>query len=117
MPKDLSAWLTKAQAAEALGVSTKTIEKLAEDKVLQKETWRRAGKPAIAVYHPDDVQRERQKRLPDAEPFVVPEDQPHVQGNTELVGKSFAINPEAFLAALVEAEMGPQQIDLPHPVF
>ena len=85
MPKDLSNWLSKEQAAEALAVSTKIVEKLANEKVLQKEMKRRAGKPAIAVYHPDDVDRERKKRNPEAEAFVVPPE-PHEQesSSTEL---------------------------------
>jgi hypothetical protein len=41
--------------------------------VLQKEMKRRAGKPAIAVYHPEDVDRERKKRNPDAERVRKPE--------------------------------------------
>ncbi len=85
MPKDLSSWLSKEQAAEALGVSTKIVEKLANEKTLQKEMKRRAGKPAIAVYHPDDVDRERKKRNPEAEAFVVPsESRERESASTEL---------------------------------
>jgi hypothetical protein len=108
MPEDLSSWLSKAQAAEALGVSTKTVEKLAEDKVIQKQTWRRAGKPAIAVYHPDDVQRERKKRNPEAEPFVVPADAPEQAGPGTALMKTPTVAAEAFMAALSEAIRRPQ---------
>jgi excisionase family DNA binding protein len=70
---DFSTWLTKAQASAAIGVSTKTIEKLAEDKKLQQAQWKRPeGGPRIAVYHPGDVERLRKERNPDAEPFVLP---------------------------------------------
>jgi excisionase family DNA binding protein len=78
MPRpDYSTWLTKQQAAEAIGVSTKTVEKLADAKQLQQAMLRRPGKPSIAVYHPDDVARVRAERNPEAEPFVLPpEDSP-----------------------------------------
>jgi len=71
--KDYSGWLNKAQAAEAIGVSTKTVEKLAEEKHLQMAMWKRpTGGAAIAVYHPGDVERIRKERNPDAPPFVLP---------------------------------------------
>lgn len=108
MAEDLSHWLTKTQAAEALGVSTKTIEKLAEGGTIQKQTWRRPGKPAIAIYHPNDIQRERIKRNPDAEPFVLPQDDvPPPRASTALV-KSQA-SPEAFMAAFMESLRRPEE--------
>jgi excisionase family DNA binding protein len=71
--KDFSAWPTKQQAADAIGVSTKLIEQLAKEKKLQAAKWKRPeGGPAIAVYHPADVDRLRQERNPDAAPFVLP---------------------------------------------
>lgn len=71
--KDLSAWPTKQQAADAIGVSTKLIEQLAKDKKLQAAKWKRPeGGPAIAVYHPSDVERLRQERNPDAPAFILP---------------------------------------------
>lgn len=74
MPKtDYSSWLTKQQAAEAIGVSTKTIEKLAEEKKIQQVYWKRPETGArTAMYHPYDVARIRKERNPDAEAFVVP---------------------------------------------
>jgi excisionase family DNA binding protein len=74
MPKpDYSNWFTKQQAAEAVGVSTKTIEKLAQEKKIQQAFWKRPETGAsVAVYHPDDVERERRERNPDLEPFAVP---------------------------------------------
>jgi excisionase family DNA binding protein len=72
-PPDYTDWLTKPQAAEAIGVSTKTIEAWAQAKKLQQAFRPQAHGPALAVYHPDDVARlasERQ-RSPLA-PFVVP---------------------------------------------
>ena len=110
MPKDLISWLSKEHAAEALGVSTKIVEKLANEKVLQKEMKRRAGKPAIAVYHPNDVDRERKRRNPEAEAFVVPpEPREHENTSTELA--RHAPPPaaaEAFMA-LVESLRKPTE--------
>ncbi len=69
MTTDYSTWLTKQQAADAIGVSTKTVEKLAADKKLEQAVWRpdNRGMPR-AVYQPDDVARmaqERRRDLPD----------------------------------------------------
>jgi excisionase family DNA binding protein len=70
---DYSTWLTKTQAADAIGVSTKTVEKFADDGKLQQAEWKRpGGGPRIAVYHPRDVERLRKARNPGAEPFVLP---------------------------------------------
>lgn len=70
---DYSTWLTKQQAAEAIGVSTKTVEKLTEEKQLQKAFYKRPETGVrIAVYHPEDVARLRKERNPEAEPFVLP---------------------------------------------
>lgn len=71
--RDYSTWLTKQQVADAIGVSTKTVEKLADQKKLQQAYWRRPETGAkIVVYHPADVDRIRKERNPDAQPFVVP---------------------------------------------
>ena len=76
MAKDYSGWLNKAQAAAALEVSTKTIDRLAGQKLIQQALWRRPGKPAIAVFHPSDVEKLWKERNPDATtPFVVPKAQ------------------------------------------
>lgn len=70
---DFSDWLTKQQAAEALGVSTKTLEQWAQRGRLQQASWKRPGGGArITVYHPADVARLRQERQPGAPAFVVP---------------------------------------------
>jgi|SRR5581483_6604784 len=73
MPKpDYSTWLTKQQAADAIGVSTKLIEKFAQEKHLQSAKWKRPeGGARIAVYHPHDVERLRKERNPEAQPFVI----------------------------------------------
>ena len=71
---DYSTWVTKQQAAEAIGVTTKTIERLAQDGQVQQARWRRqTGGPDRAVYHPGDVARiaETRRQGPPA-PFLVP---------------------------------------------
>jgi len=70
---DYSTWLTKQESALRLNVSTKMVEKWANEKRLQHAKWKRPeGGARIAVYHPDDVQRLARERNPDAEPFVLP---------------------------------------------
>lgn len=74
MTPDYSTWLTKQQAAEAIGVTTKSVERFVQAGQIQQARWQREGRgPLLAVYHPDDVARIAQARrggpLP---PFVVP---------------------------------------------
>jgi excisionase family DNA binding protein len=66
-------WLTKQQAADALGVSTRTIQQLASEGKLR--TLRRAveGGPPISIYDPEDVAREKEKR---AKLAVIPQPSP-----------------------------------------
>src|ERR1700688_5103207 len=72
---DYSHWLTKQQAAEAIGVSTKTIEKLAAEGQFEQAYWRRPQTGAkVSVFHPEEVERIRRERNPGAKPFMMPED-------------------------------------------
>jgi excisionase family DNA binding protein len=73
-PPDYSTWLTKQQAAEAIGVTTKSIERFVQEGKIQQARWRRpTGGPELAVYHPDDVARIAQARQPGPlPPFLVP---------------------------------------------
>jgi hypothetical protein len=71
---DYSTWLTKQEAAERIGVTTKTVERFVQAGQIQQARWQRDGRgPLLAVYFPDDVDRmalERQRGpLP---PFLVP---------------------------------------------
>jgi len=70
---DYSSWLTKQQAADAIGVSTKTVEQLAKDRKIEQAVWRadNRGMPR-AVYQPDDVKRMAQERRGEAPAFVLP---------------------------------------------
>jgi excisionase family DNA binding protein len=54
---DYSTWLTKAQAAKRLGVSTKTIENLGVSKIANHIWTRPTGGPPIRVYATEDVER------------------------------------------------------------
>jgi D-alanyl-D-alanine dipeptidase len=80
---DLSTWLTKQQAADAIGVSTKTIEQFAKDGKIQQAVYRPQNRGAAkAVYHPDDVARIAQERRQSPQPFVLPAGvTPPVNGN------------------------------------
>lgn len=80
---DFSTWLTKTQAAEAIGVSTKTIEQFAKDGKIQQAAWRPHNRGAEkAVYQPDDVARIASERKPGLAAFVLPAGvTPPVNGN------------------------------------
>jgi hypothetical protein len=71
---DYATWRTKGEAAAAIGVATKTIERLAASGKLQQASRRstRGGANEV-VYHPDDVARLAQERQPGPlAAFVVP---------------------------------------------
>jgi hypothetical protein len=70
---DYTGWLTKAEAATAIGVTTKTVERLAADGKIQQGATQRQGRgPTLAVYHPDDVARIAAERRTAPAPFVLP---------------------------------------------
>lgn len=66
-------WLTKQQAAAAIGGSTKMVERLAADGQVQHASCQREGRGAFrTVYHPDDVARIARERQPGPQAFVLP---------------------------------------------
>jgi hypothetical protein len=69
---DLTTWLTKPEAAAAIGVSPKMIEKYAAAGKLHHGRRTQNGRPALVDYHAGDVERLRQERQPQPKPFVVP---------------------------------------------
>jgi hypothetical protein len=70
---DYTGWLTKAEAAAAIGVTTKTVERLTADGQIQQGATQRQGRgPTRAVYHPDDVARVAQERRQSPAAFVLP---------------------------------------------
>jgi hypothetical protein len=62
-PPDLTNWLTKIQVAIELGVGTKTVDRLAVNEDLRRELRPRVGMAPVAVFHPGDVQREKERRM------------------------------------------------------
>ena len=82
-----------------IGVSTKQIERFAQDKVIQSARWKRPeGGARISVYHPGDVERVARERNPDAEPFVLP---PAVNGSKAVAVRQSS--PEEVMEALAKA--------------
>lgn len=77
---DLSDWLTVEEAAQVIGVSTRTVERLGHAKKLERRPRRQEGTPPVAVYNPDDVDRIARERRPEAAPFVLPR-MPDTHGN------------------------------------
>jgi hypothetical protein len=70
---EYATWLTKQQAAGAIGVSTKTIEQWATEGKLQQAAYRPQNRgPLKAVYHPDDVRRIATERRGAPTAFVLP---------------------------------------------
>jgi len=71
---DLADWLTKPEAAQAVGVSTKAIERFAQLGKLQQQMRPQATGHARVVYCPEDIARLAQARQRPAQPFVMPTD-------------------------------------------
>jgi excisionase family DNA binding protein len=69
---DLSGWITKQQAAAAIGVTPKTIERLAQAGKLEQRSRPQARGPNVAVYDPGDVDRLVSERHVAPPPFVLP---------------------------------------------
>jgi hypothetical protein len=69
---DYSTWLTTQHAAQALGVSVKSLQSFAKAGKLQTARYQRPDRIYETRYHPDDVERLRKERNPEAEPFVLP---------------------------------------------
>lgn len=66
-------WLTKAQAADAIGRSEKAVQRLAADGHIQSVSCQASGRgPFRTVYHPDDVARMAAARLAEPVAFVLP---------------------------------------------
>lgn len=98
---DYSSWLTKAQAAEALEVSTKQVERWAQEKKIQQRRWKRPeGGPAIAVFHPEDVERLRKERNPEVAPFVIASVADQFRTVPAVVGVRHGGGPADLLGAL-----------------
>lgn len=99
---DYSGWLTKQQAADAIGVSTKTIEQFAKDRKIQQAAWRPQNRgPEKAVYNPEDVARIAAERKPGLQPFVLPAVTP-ANGNGN--GHATGISPITPIAATPTGE-------------
>jgi excisionase family DNA binding protein len=102
---DFSTWLTKQQAAAAIGVSTKMVEQLAKDRRLEQAAWRRpTGGPALAVYNPDDVARIASERHPAPAPFVLPAVRDVAGNGTRTRAGNHAPGQEMLLAPATSAD-------------
>lgn len=64
-------WLTKAEAAQLLGISERTLERLVARGEVQQAARRIPGRKPLVVLHPGDVEKIRQETAQPA--FVVPE--------------------------------------------
>jgi len=89
-------WLTKDEAATALHVTPKTIERLAAaGKIHQGATQPQGRGPVRAVYHPDDVARLVQERRTEARAFVLPAGVTSPVSGNGHGGSSMALSPKS----------------------
>ena len=113
---DYSTWYVKQQAAEAIGISTKQLDRWANEKRLQRVKWKRpGGGPVLNVYHPGDVDRLAQSRH-QMGAFVLPDgDPPATNGaNGEHALAVRQPSGEQFLEALAAAVSGMSQTSQTH---
>jgi hypothetical protein len=60
---NLVEWYNEQRAAEALGVSRRTIQRLAKDGAIRRAYRNVPGRKQEPVYHPEDVEREKERIL------------------------------------------------------
>lgn len=99
-------WMTKEQAAERIGVSVKTVERMADNQKLQKRQRARAGGSPIAVFHPGDVDRAAAERSKaQAAPFVISDAQsksvPAIRAEETASNPAFAAEFAELLGAAI----------------
>lgn len=72
MTPDLSTWMTKQQVAAALGVSEKTVSRMAADGKLIQETYATKGATPRPVYEPESVYKHHPGKTGDTITFSRP---------------------------------------------
>jgi excisionase family DNA binding protein len=113
MEVDYSNWLTKKQAAQVTGLSTKTIQILSKKGKLQTHLWPRPGGPLTMLYHPDDVERVRNERKDPREPaFVVPPEPKRVERSPAKANGTSQGSLNAILEAFQEAYTRPRVTEM-----
>jgi hypothetical protein len=99
MPAIYVDWPDKSESAKIIGVSVKTVERLADQGKLQQKFRPRIGASPIAVFNPADVQKQASIYANAANrPFTMPRDEAGV--TTVSVPGFGPVGPEAFLLAL-----------------
>ena len=68
---NLDQWKTKAEAAQILGVSEKTVERMAERGELGKAERKIPGRRPLPVFDPDDIEKVQKQTLR-PQPLLVP---------------------------------------------
>ena len=100
---DHSDWLTREEAAQVIGVSTKTVSKLERDRKLQRRNRSRPGQPPVSIYHPDDVRRAAEHYRRTLEVGILSPVDGHNGHNGTARALMPARNPGAILEALLHA--------------
>ena len=97
---ELDDWKTKAEAAEILQCSEKSIERLASQKKVEKRQRRIPGRRPLPVFNAEDIERIRQETM-SPEAFPLP------QGQTKALAKRSAGNfAEVFARLVANADNG-----------
>lgn len=101
---DYATWFTKQQAADLLGVSLKQIERLAKAGKLEQVLWKRpGGGQTIAVFGPDDVEREAQAQRPHVTPDALAPSNGngHMKAETDKTDRQLSVAPSTKSSILL----------------
>ncbi len=107
---NLDHWKTKAEAAEILECSEKTIGRLAAQKKIQKVLRRMPGRKPLPVFSPDDIEQIRQETMK-SEAVVVEE-----QGSGKALVRQSGRNGAELLARLV-AGVSSARVSVPQKIY
>lgn len=116
---DLATWLSKNEAADFLGVSIKTIERLASEREIEVRYRHVEGRRPEPVYNPADMDREKEKRTPAF--FRMPPERPEKNSHAKsdasetktLAVPRLKLNPLALLHQLANVALAHAAPEVP----
>lgn len=114
LPKvPLTEWLTKREAATLLGLSEKSVDRMAERGEIQKATRKQNGKPPAVVFHPADIGRVKTERHQTPAPFIMPNGTAELQTLASSQQPAAAAELVRALTAIADRLAGPAEVKEP----
>ena len=110
-------WPTKQEAATALKISVKTLERLADKGTIRQRMRARPGASPIAVFNPEDIDREMSLRITkNGHPVILPAAaEPEIVPTPDSTRQVFLEGLELILSrVLSQQKQLPAPVELPH---